>query len=38
MQRAKQTIAIVIDRQSRAAGLVTLKDLIEQLVGDLESW
>jgi CBS domain containing-hemolysin-like protein len=38
MQRAKQTIAIVIDRQGRAAGIVTLKDLIEQLVGDLESW
>lgn len=38
MQRARQTVAIVIDRQGRASGLVTLKDLIEELVGDLENW
>jgi putative hemolysin len=38
MQRARQTIAIVVDRQGRAVGLVTMKDLIEELVGDLEDW
>ncbi|MCL2647685.1 MAG: CNNM domain-containing protein [Phycisphaerales bacterium] len=38
MQRARQTIAVVVDLQNRAIGLVTMKDLIEELVGDLESW
>ena len=38
MQRARQTIAVVVDRQNRAIGLVTMKDLIEELVGDLETW
>lgn len=38
MQRARQTIAVVVDRQGRAVGLVTMKDLIEELVGDLENW
>ena len=38
MQRARQTMAVVIDRQGRAIGLVTLKDLIEELVGDLDNW
>ncbi len=38
MQRARQTIAVVVDRQGRAIGLVTMKDLIEELVGDLENW
>lgn len=38
MQRARQTVAVVVDRQGRAIGLVTMKDLIEELVGDLENW
>ncbi len=38
MQRARQTLAVVVDRQGRALGLVTMKDLVEELVGDLESW
>jgi len=38
MQRARQTLAIVVDRQGRAVGLVTMKDLIEELVGDLADW
>jgi putative hemolysin len=38
MQRARQTLAVVVDRQGRAIGLVTMKDLIEELVGDLENW
>jgi CBS domain containing-hemolysin-like protein len=38
MQRARQTIAIVMDRHGRSIGLVTMKDLIEELVGDLENW
>jgi len=38
MQRARQSIALVLDHQGRAIGLVTMKDLIEELVGDLENW
>lgn len=38
MQKARQTLAVVVDRQGRALGLVTMKDLVEELVGDLESW
>jgi putative hemolysin len=38
MQRARQTVAVVVDRQGRAIGLVTMKDLVEELVGDLENW
>lgn len=38
MQRARQTIAVVVDRSGRAIGLVTMKDLVEELIGDVESW
>lgn len=38
MQKARQTLAVVVDRQGRAIGLVTMKDLVEELVGDLETW
>ena len=38
MQRARQTAAVVVDRNGRAIGLVTMKDLVEELVGDLENW
>jgi len=38
MQKSRQTIAVVVDRNGRAQGLVTMKDLIEELVGDLENW
>ena len=38
MQKARQTLAVVVDRQGGAIGLVTMKDLVEELVGDLENW
>jgi len=38
MQRARQTLAVVIDNNGRAIGLVTMKDLIEELVGEIENW
>ncbi len=38
MQKARQTLAVVVDRQGKAIGLVTMKDLVEELVGDLEDW
>ena len=38
MQRARQTIGIVVNRQGQAVGLVTIKDLVEELVGELADW
>lgn len=35
-QRNKIQIAIVIDKEKRAQGLVTLEDLIEEIVGEIE--
>lgn len=38
LQRARETMAIVQDRAGNAVGLLTLKDLVEEIVGDLEVW
>jgi len=38
MQRARRTMAIVIDRWGNCIGLVTLKDLVEEIVGELSAW
>ncbi len=38
LQRARQTMAIVQDRAGNCVGLLTLKDLVEEIVGDLEAW
>ncbi len=38
MQSAHQTIAIVVNRQGRPMGLATMKDLVEELIGELQSW
>ena len=38
MQRLGKTMAIVEDDDSRHTGLVTLKDLVEEIVGELEVW
>jgi CBS domain containing-hemolysin-like protein len=38
MQSARQTLAIVVNRQGRPMGLVTMKDLVEELIGELQSW
>jgi putative hemolysin len=38
MQAARQTIGIVVNRQGQPIGLVTMKDLVEELTGDLENW
>lgn len=38
LQQAQQFMAIVNDRRGRCVGLLTLKDLVEEIVGDLESW
>ena len=38
MQVARQTLAIVVNRHGRPIGLVTMKDLVEELIGELQSW
>lgn len=38
MQRARREIAIVIDRGEKPVGVVTIKDLIEPITGELTSW
>ncbi len=35
MKRARQTLAVVLDEYSGMTGIVTMNDLVEQLVGDL---
>jgi Mg2+/Co2+ transporter CorB len=38
MQQARQVMAIVIDAAGNCLGLFTMKDLVEEIVGELEAW
>lgn len=38
LQQLRQTMAIVQDRNGVCVGILTLKDLVEEIVGDLEAW
>lgn len=38
MQTARKPMAIVEDRQGNCLGILTVKDLVEEIVGDLEAW
>lgn len=38
LQAARENIAAVVDRQGLLVGLVTLKDLLEELTGELHDW
>lgn len=38
LQRAGQQMGVVMRRDGTAAGIVTVKDLVEQIVGELEAW
>jgi CBS domain containing-hemolysin-like protein len=38
LQRARRELAIVVDRQQRPLGLVTIKDLVEPITGELSHW
>ncbi len=38
LQRSRATMAVVQDRTSRCVGILTVKDLVEEIVGDLEAW
>jgi len=38
MQRARAAMAVVADRDARHIGIVTIKDLVEEIVGELQAW
>jgi CBS domain containing-hemolysin-like protein len=38
MQQAHQTLAVVTDARGATVGIVTIKDLVEQIVGELAAW
>lgn len=38
LQRARQPMGIVRDAEGRAVGIVTMKDLVEEIVGELGDW
>ena len=38
LQRARTAIGFVIDDAGRCVGLVTVKDLVEEIVGELHEW
>ncbi|MBU0641162.1 MAG: DUF21 domain-containing protein [Planctomycetes bacterium] len=38
LQQARQAMAIVRDRFDNCIGILTVKDLVEEIVGDLEAW
>jgi CBS domain containing-hemolysin-like protein len=38
MQRANAHMAVVADAENKHIGIVTIKDLVEEIVGELEAW
>jgi CBS domain containing-hemolysin-like protein len=38
MQRARRNLAIVVDAAGRHVGIVTIKDLVEEITGELAAW
>jgi len=38
LRREKQQFAVVTAREGRAVGIVTAKDLVEEIVGELDAW
>jgi putative hemolysin len=38
MQQARVFMALVVDAQGECVGLLTMKDLVEEIVGELEAW
>ncbi len=38
LQQSKQRMGIVVDKSGKAIGIVTIKDLVEEIVGELAVW
>ncbi len=38
MREARRTFGVVVDRWDNCIGIVTMKDLVEEIVGDLAAW
>lgn len=38
LQKARQAMAIVVDNNRNCVGLLTIKDLVEEIIGELEVW
>jgi putative hemolysin len=38
LRDAREQIAIAVDADERALGLLTIKDLVEEIVGELDAW
>ena len=38
LRRARQPMGIVVNPRGDAIGLVTVKDLVEEIVGELKTW
>ena len=38
MRKARAAMAIVRDERGRAVGVLTVKDLVEEIVGELAAW
>lgn len=38
LQRARSPMGVVVDETESAVGIVTIKDLVEEIVGELEVW
>jgi putative hemolysin len=38
LQRSRQTLGVVVNVADRPIGIVTIKDLVEEIVGELEAW
>ena len=38
LRQARQQFAVVTDAEGRALGIATVKDLVEEIVGELEAW
>jgi putative hemolysin len=38
LQRARQPMGLVVDKSGRCLGIVTIKDLVEEIVGELRAW
>jgi putative hemolysin len=38
LQQSRQAMGIIRDRQGNCIGILTMKDLVEEIVGDLEVW